>query len=64
MLNPGDRIILCSDGLTNMIEDEKIHEIMREQQEAAEAAIKLTEAANRNGGKDNITVIVINPFSR
>lgn len=64
MLNPGDRVILCSDGLTNMIEDEKIHEIMREQQEAAEAAIKLTEAANRNGGKDNITVIVINPFSR
>lgn len=62
-LEPGDRVLLCSDGLTNMIEEEEMHEIMREQQEAAGAALKLMEAANRNGGKDNITVIVINPFS-
>lgn len=59
----GDRILMCSDGLTNMISDEDIRSIIIGQRDIAEQAEKLVETANRNGGKDNITVIVIEPFS-
>jgi protein phosphatase len=59
----GDHILMCSDGLTNMIEDEEIRSIIMGQRDIAEQAEKLVETANRNGGKDNITVIVIEPFS-
>lgn len=58
-----DNILMCSDGLTNMIEDEDIRDIIRGQRDIAEKAQKLVETANRNGGKDNITVVVIEPFS-
>lgn len=58
-----DEILLCSDGLTNMVEDEAIRRIIKGQRDTAEKAEKLVETANRNGGKDNITVIVIEPFS-
>lgn len=62
-LEPGDEVLMCSDGLTNMIEDMDIRNIMRGQRDIAEQAEKLVETANENGGKDNITVIVIEPFS-
>ena len=62
-LNPGDIILMCSDGLTNMIEDEEIRRIVLGQRDIVEKAEKLVEAANRNGGKDNITVVLIEPFS-
>lgn len=52
-----DIILMCSDGLTNMIEEEKIHNIVKENNK--EAAEKLIELANENGGYDNITAIVI-----
>ncbi|MCM1257240.1 MAG: Stp1/IreP family PP2C-type Ser/Thr phosphatase [Roseburia sp.] len=57
-----DTVLLCSDGLTNMIEDEDIRRIMKSQRDIAEQAEKLVETANANGGKDNITVVVIEPF--
>lgn len=53
---------MCSDGLTNMIEDEDIRRIMKSQRDIAEQVEKLVETANANGGKDNITVVVIEPF--
>ena len=59
----GDVILMCSDGLTNMVEDDAIRNIIKGQRDIAEKAEKLVETANRNGGKDNITVIVIEPFS-
>lgn len=62
-LRPGDMILLCSDGLTNMVEDEEIKEIVLEQKNIVEKAEKLINTANENGGKDNITVILIEPFS-
>lgn len=58
-----DRILLCSDGLTNMIEDSEIRRIMCSQRDIAESVEKLIETANRNGGRDNISVIIIEPFS-
>lgn len=61
-LYPDDLVLLCSDGLTNMVEDDAIWKIIREQSDVAVAAKRLIKAANQNGGRDNITVIVIDPF--
>ncbi len=62
-LSPGDRILLCSDGLTNMIEDSQIRTIMCSQRDIAECVERLVETANTYGGKDNISVIIVDPFS-
>lgn len=59
----GDEILMCSDGLTNMVEDEEIRRIIKGQRDTVEKAERLILAANQNGGKDNITVIVIDPLS-
>lgn len=59
-LEDGDIVLMCSDGLTNMLEDEKIEQIIRENSECPEkAAETLVKNANQNGGKDNIAVIII-----
>ncbi len=56
----GDLHLLCSDGLTDMIKDEGIKEILLENRDDLEACIqKLIDTANANGGKDNITVVVV-----
>ena len=62
-LEEDDTVLMCSDGLTNMIEDEDIKKIILTQRDIAEKAEKLVMTANENGGKDNITVVVIEPFS-
>jgi protein phosphatase len=51
----GDTILVCSDGLTDMVDDEGIEEILCNKERPAES---LVETANRNGGADNISVIV------
>ena len=58
----GDYILMCSDGLTNMVDDEDIKNIVMGQRDVAERAEKLVKAANDNGGLDNITVVIIEPF--
>ncbi len=62
-IEEGDMILMCSDGLTNMVEDKQIRDIIMGQRDIVEKAEKLVDTANSNGGKDNITVIVIEPFS-
>lgn len=57
-LQAGDRILLCSDGLTEMISDSRIAEVL-DQNGVEEAAWRLIEFANSAGGLDNISVIVI-----
>lgn len=58
---PGDLVLLCSDGLTNMVEDEEIHRILHLKGSLKERAEELVRTANQNGGKDNISVIIIEP---
>jgi len=55
---PGDVFLLCSDGLTTMIGDEKIRDILTSATSLDAAARTLVDEANRAGGRDNITVIV------
>ncbi len=62
-LKESDRVLMCSDGLTDMIEDEEIFKILKEKKDTVEGIDCLIETANGNGGNDNITVVVIEPFS-
>ena len=62
-LTAGDIVLLCSDGLTNMLEDEEIREILSGPGELAQKAQRLIEAANAHGGKDNIAIILIEPLA-
>jgi protein phosphatase len=55
----GDVFLLCSDGLTNMVPDSTIGEILARNEAPALLARALVEAANEKGGLDNITAIVI-----
>lgn len=57
----GDIILMCSDGLSNMIDDVDIKNIINEGTELSEITDRLMEVANNNGGKDNISVILIEP---
>ena len=61
-LNKGDVVLMCSDGLTNMLDDEEIRMIVSGQRDVVEKADELVKAANSNGGKDNIAVILIEPI--
>ena len=56
---PGDRLLLSSDGLTGMLPDDFIADLLDTQRSPDEAAAKLVEAANRAGGYDNITVVIV-----
>ena len=58
-LDPGDRILLCSDGLTSIVGDEEIRENLTSQPDPQAACDELVAAANRAGGPDNITVVVL-----
>lgn len=57
-----DRILMCSDGLTDMLEDREIFEIIKTGVYSADIVDMLVGQANRNGGNDNITVILTEPF--
>jgi len=58
-VDAGDRVIVCSDGLTTMIRDRDLERIARSQSDPQRAADALVNAANDAGGEDNITVVVI-----
>jgi serine/threonine protein phosphatase PrpC len=58
-LEPGDRVLFCSDGLTTMVSDFAIAHIMSEAETPSAAAWALIEAANAGGGVDNTTVAVV-----
>lgn len=61
-LKLGDVVLMCSDGLTNMLQDSEIQGILEEKNNIEDKAKKLVEAANEMGGKDNIAVILIEPY--
>lgn len=59
-LEAGDYVLLCSDGLTNMVEDANIKEIVLQQETSLEEkAKKMIELANENGGRDNISLVLV-----
>ena len=57
----GDKLLLCSDGLTNMVEDYDIKKIVKDNDSIEDAVRELIRQANENGGKDNISAILIEP---
>ncbi len=57
-LADGDRLLLCSDGLTDMVDDDSIAEILQKHEKPSDAAQTLLEQALFRGGSDNVTVIV------
>ena len=57
----GDKLLLCSDGLTNMVEDYDIKKIVKDNDSIEDAVRELIKQANENGGKDNISAILIEP---
>jgi serine/threonine protein phosphatase PrpC len=58
-IQPGDRILLCTDGLSAMVDEAEIDRILREEGDPQAAAERLVEAAIQAGGDDNVTVIVL-----
>ena len=58
-LKPEDKILMCSDGLSNMVDDAEILEIINREPDIEKAARMLIDAANENGGKDNISVVIV-----
>ncbi len=57
-----EKLLLCTDGLTNMLKDGEIHKIINGSNSLEEAGKRLIEAANENGGRDNIAVVLVEPF--
>jgi protein phosphatase len=57
-LEAGDRVLLCSDGLTEMLPEEEINDILQAEAEPEQSCRRLMVRANEAGGKDNITVVV------
>ena len=57
-IKPGDRFLLCSDGLHDLVTDERMLELGM-QGDIGEATARLVQAANENGGYDNIAVVLL-----
>jgi protein phosphatase len=57
-MQPADIFLLCSDGLTGMVEDDEIQKTIK-QARLAQAPTRLVDLANRAGGEDNVTVVVM-----
>jgi protein phosphatase len=58
-VRPGDRLLLCTDGLTSMVSEDQIEEALRSVPDVQEAAKRLVQMANEAGGMDNTTVLVL-----
>lgn len=54
-----DTILMCSDGLSNMLSDQEMCRIIKEEKNIESAGRRLVQEANRNGGRDNITVLLV-----
>jgi protein phosphatase len=58
-LEPGDQVLLCSDGLTEVVDDDQIAGVLADQIDGDDACGTLIAAANRAGGPDNVTVVLL-----
>ena len=62
-LKGGDTILMCSDGLTNMVDDDEIFQIVKSARDIVEAVETLIKRANENGGSDNIGIVLAQPYA-
>ena len=62
-LKQGDMILMCTDGLSNMVEDGEMLHIVKGSRDVVEAVEGLIERANQNGGKDNIGIVAVDAFA-
>ena len=62
-LKKGDVLLMCTDGLSNMVEDEDMFDIVKGARDIVEAVLMLIEKANSNGGRDNIGVVMAEPLA-
>jgi len=60
-LQPGDRILFCSDGLTTMVRQDEMAGILAREHDPKRAAQLLVDAANAAGGEDNVTAVIVEP---
>jgi len=58
-IQPGDRLILCTDGLSGMVRDHAIERIVNQSERPEQACAELIENANQHGGRDNISVVLV-----
>ncbi|REJ84416.1 MAG: Stp1/IreP family PP2C-type Ser/Thr phosphatase [Acidobacteria bacterium] len=59
LLEPGDIVLICSDGLTTMLEDHEIQQVVEEGGSPEDVCRRLVQEANTRGGLDNVTVILL-----
>jgi len=59
LLSSGDILLLCTDGLTRMVEDSEIASILVDSSDAQTSADQLVLLANDHGGEDNVSVVVV-----
>jgi protein phosphatase len=57
-VDPGDLYLMCSDGLSDMLDDEAIAQILASEASLEQKSVQLIDAANANGGRDNISVLL------
>lgn len=60
-IQSGDKLLLCSDGLSNMVEDYDIKKVVTGNESVKDSVLQLVDMANANGGKDNISAVLIQP---
>ncbi len=58
-VHPGDYVLLCSDGLSDMIEEAEMLKLISEYDDVEDISTKMVNMANENGGKDNITLVLL-----
>ena len=63
-LRPGDRLLLCTDGLTNMLTDREIAAILHQAEDQETTCLRLLERANEAGGRDNITAVLVDAVAQ
>ncbi len=63
-IGPDTMILMCSDGLSNMVTNEEIADLLERPGNVKEKGKALIRLANANGGKDNIAVVLIEPFTK
>lgn len=62
-LHKGDVILMCTDGLSNMVEDAELFRIVKSRRDVVDGVEQLINRANENGGRDNIGVVLAEPFA-